>query len=94
MQNLFGAKYDSQIVALKVIDKMFFNKLAERDNLIMINEHLHADKIRFLDLEISICIQKRAKITKGGYNFILNEMWDWQPHFSLDNRLLPKITRK
>ena len=37
---------------------------------------------------------KRAKITKGGYNFILNEMWDWQPHFSLDNRLLPKITRK
>ena len=94
MQDPFGAKYDSQVVALKAIDKMFFKKLAERDNFIKNNQNLYADKIRSLDLDISICIQKRAKITKGGYNYILNEMWDWHPHFSLDNKLLPKTVRK
>ena len=33
-----------------------------------------------------------AKVTKGGYNDIPMNMWEWEPYFSIDKKLLPKTT--
>ena len=86
-------KYDSQLETLLAIDKLFFKSLKKRDSLIKDDEKGYSENIKTLDLQISMCIKKRGKVTKGGFNYILVEMWDWRPHFPMDSRLLPKIIR-
>tara|TARA_B100000927_G_C16087441_1_gene317753 strand:+ start:207 stop:488 length:282 start_codon:yes stop_codon:yes gene_type:complete len=83
-------KYPSQIDEMNAIDKIFSKTLKQRDNIIKRNSKADRDIIRTLDLKISICIKKRAKVTKGGYNDIPTNMWEWKPYFSIDKRLLPK----
>lgn len=78
---------------LETLDKLFFKVINERDSLIKKSSNSYRDEIIKHDLKISIYIKKRAKITEGGYNFILEEMWNWKPFFPIDRRLLPKITR-
>ncbi len=85
-------KYKSQLEMLFVIDKMFFRALKKRELLIKDESEKHNKKIIDLDLLISMCIKNRARLTKGGYNFILTEMWEWRPHHKINNNLLPKIT--
>ena len=85
-------KYPSQVDELNAIDKIFSKTLKLRDSLIKRDLKTDRDKIRTLDLKISICIKKRAKVTKGGYNNIPMNMWEWKPYFSIDKKLLPKTT--
>ena len=85
-------KYPSQVDELNAIDKIFSKTLKLRDSLIKRDLKTDHDKIRTLDLKISICIKKRAKVTKGGYNNIPMNMWEWKPYFSIDKKLLPKTT--
>lgn len=92
MLNSKTPKYQSQKIVLKTIDKIFFKMLEKRDLLVLENMSQFRNKIIAYDLKISINIKKRAQVTKGGFNYILEEMWDWRPIFSIDNRLLPKIT--
>lgn len=73
------------------IDNLFFRTLKKRDTLID-NLNSNRNQIIRYDLQISMCIKNRAKITKGGFNYILEDMWDWRPIFPLNNQLLPKIT--
>ena len=37
-----------------------------------------------------MCIKKRARLTKGGYSYLPEEMYDWEPIYEIDKRLLPK----
>ena len=83
-------KYPSQLDEMNAIDKIFNKTLEQRNRIIKSNSKLDRDKIRTLDLKISICIKKRAKVTKGGYNDIPMNMWEWEPYFSIDKKLLPK----
>ena len=87
-----GPKYPSQVDELNAIDKIFSKTLKLRDSLIKRDSKPDRDTIRALDLKISICIKKRAKVTKGGYNDIPMNMWEWKPYFSIDKKLLPKTT--
>ena len=77
---------------MNAIDKIFSKTLKQRNNIIKRNSKADRDIIRTLDLKMSICIKKRAKVTKGGYNDIPIKMWEWEPYFSIDKRLLPKTT--
>jgi len=84
-------EYKNQKNMIVAIDNFFFRTLNKR-NFLINNLNSNRDKIISYDLHISMCIKNRAKITKGGYNYILEEMWDWRPIFPLNNQLLPKIT--
>tara|TARA_Y100000385_G_C12674979_1_gene459575 strand:+ start:140 stop:448 length:309 start_codon:yes stop_codon:yes gene_type:complete len=84
-------KHESQRNMIVAIDNFFFRTLNKR-NFLISNLSSNRDQIIRYDLYISMCIKNRAKITKGGYNYILEEMWDWRPIFPLNNQLLPKIT--
>ena len=53
----------------------------------------NTDEIKRVDIALAYYIKKRAKGTKGGFNFIPKEMWEWQPIFEIDSSLLPKIKR-
>ena len=83
-------KYPSQLDEMNAIDKIFNKTLKQRNKIIKTNSKADRDKIRTLDLKISICIKKRAKVTMGGYNEIPMKMWEWRPYFSIDKKLLPK----
>ena len=48
------------------------------------------DKIIILDLRIAMCIKKRARVTLGGYSYLSEEMFGWEPFYDIDRRLLPK----
>ncbi len=48
------------------------------------------DKIIILDLRIAMCIKKRARVTLGGYSHLPEEMYEWEPFYDIDKRLLPK----
>ena len=48
------------------------------------------DKIIILDLRIAMCIKKRARVTLGGYSYLPEEMYEWEPFYDIDRRLLPK----
>jgi hypothetical protein len=85
-------KYESQRNMIITIDNLFFRTLKKRDTLID-NLNSNRNQIIRYDLQISMCIKNRAKITKGGFNYILEDMWGWRPIFPVDNQFLPKITR-
>ena len=92
--NQFGPKYKTQIESLNAIDKIFFKRLRLRNFLYEEGKERNKNEIKSIDLQISECIKKRARMTKGGFNFIPEEMWSWRPLFSMDDRLLPKILKR
>jgi hypothetical protein len=92
MLNSKTPKYHPQKVLLEAIDRKFFKMLKKRDMLVLANSSKFRNEITGCDLKISIYIKKRAQVTRGGFNYILEEMWNWRPFFPIDGRLLPKIT--
>ena len=88
-----GPKFDNQFDELKVIDKLFYEKLKKRNKVIKEENDDDFHNIRDIDIKIAIYIKKRAKLSKGGYNYIPKEMWEWEPYFDVDKTLLPKIKR-
>ena len=91
--NQSGPKYKTQLESLNAIDKIFFKRLRLRNFLVEEGKKQNKNEIKSIDLQISECIKKRAKVTKGGFNFIPEEMWSWRPLFSMDDKLLPKILK-
>ena len=86
-----GPKYKSQ---KKVFDqvKLVFEKAIKNRKSLLNSQVMHEnkDKIIILDLRISICIKKRARLTLGGCSYLPEEMYDWEPIYEIDRRLLPK----
>ena len=58
-------KYKSQLEVLLAVDKMFFKALKKRELLIKDGAKKHSKKIINLDLHISMCIKKRAKLVRN-----------------------------
>ncbi len=86
-----GPKYKSQ---LKIFERMIivFDKAIKERELLLNNQisHENKEKIIVVDLRISMCIKKRARLTLGGYSYLPEKMYDWEPHYEIDRRLLPK----
>ena len=93
MKNPNKAKFDSQQRTLEAIDKIFLKNLEERDQLFTTMQNSNREKIISIDLLLSELIKKRARLTKGGYNFILKHMWAWIPCFPMKKNLLPKTIK-
>ena len=93
MKNQNKAKFDSQQRAIEAIDKIFLKNLKERDQLFTTMQNSNREKIISIDLLLSELIKKRARLTKGGYNFILKHMWEWTPCFPMKKNLLPKTIK-
>ena len=93
MKNQNKAKFDSQQRAIEAIDKIFLKNLKERDQLFTTMLKSNHEKIISIDLLLSELIKKRARLTKGGYNFILKHMWEWTPCFPMKKNLLPKTIK-
>ena len=88
-----GPKFDYQFDALKLIDKLFYSELKKRNKIIKEKDEDNSHKIKKIDIKIAYYIKRRAKLSKGGYNYIPKEMWEWEPYFDIDKKLLPKIKR-
>ena len=86
-----GPKYKSQAKIFDQIETIFEKALIERDKLIkkQVNKSMK-DKIIILDLRIAMCIKKRVRVTLGGYSYLPEEMYEWEPFYDIDRRLLPK----
>ena len=86
-----GPKYKSQFDIFNRVKAVFEKALIERDKLIkqQVNDPMK-DKIIILDLRIAMCIKKRARVTLGGYSYLPEEMYEWEPFYDIDKRLLPK----
>ena len=86
-----GPKYKSQNIIFDQVKTVFEKTLIERDELIkeQVNNSMR-NKIIVLDLRIAICIKKRARLTLGGYSYLPEKMYEWQPFYDMDRRLLPK----
>ena len=84
-------KYKSQVDVFNRVKAVFEKALIERDKLIkqQVNDSMK-DKIIILDLRIAMCIKKRATVTLGGYSYLPEEMYEWEPFYDIDKRLLPK----
>ena len=86
-----GPKYKSQ---LKIFERMIvvFDKAIKERELLLNNQisHENKEKIIVVDLRISMCIKKRARLTLGGYSYLPEKMYDWEPYYEIDRRLLPK----
>tara|TARA_Y200000002_G_scaffold230619_1_gene190394 strand:+ start:433 stop:732 length:300 start_codon:yes stop_codon:yes gene_type:complete len=86
-----GPKYKSQ---LKIFERMMvvFEKAIKERELLLINQsnHENKEKIIVVDLRISMCIKKRARLTLGGYSYLPEKMYDWEPYYEIDRKLLPK----
>lgn len=91
---LFKPKNKSQQEDIEAVDRIFFKSLKKRNHLINSSFELRKEKISALDLKIAMCIKQRAKMTKGGYNYILEDMWDWKPYYKISSSLLPKTLTK
>ena len=86
-----GPKYKSQTKIFDQIETIFENALIERDRLIKEqSNNSMRDRIIILDLRIAMCIKKRARVTLGGYSYLPEEMYGWEPFYDIDRRLLPK----
>ena len=86
-----GPKYKSQ---LKIFERMIvvFDKAIKERELLLSNQinHENKEKIIVVDLRISMCIKKRARLTLGGYSYLPEKMYDWEPYYEIDKKLLPK----
>ena len=86
-----GPKYKSQTKIFDQIETIFEKALIERDRLIKEqSNNSMMDRIIILDLRIAMCIKKRARVTLGGYSYLSEEMYGWEPFYDIDRRLLPK----
>ena len=86
-----GPKYRSQKKVFDKVKVVFEKAIINRELLLDTQvKHEHKDKIIILDLRISICIKKRARLTLGGYSYLPEEMYDWEPIYEIDRSLLPK----
>ena len=86
-----GPNYKSQAKVFNQIEAVFEKALIERDDLIKEQvKNSMRDKIIVLDLRIAMCIKKRARITLGGYSYLPEKMYEWEPFYEIDRRLLPK----
>ena len=88
-----GPKFDHQLDTLKLIDKLFHVELNKRNKIIQKEDEYNSHEIKKIDIKIAYYIKRRAKLSKGGYNYIPKEMWEWEPYFDIDKKLLPKIKR-
>ena len=88
-----GPKFNYQSDALKLIDKLFYLELKRRSKIIKEKNKQNYHKIKKIDIKIAYYIKRRAKLSKGGYNYIPKEMWEWEPYFDINKKLLPKIKR-
>ncbi len=93
MKNPNKAKFNPQQKTLEAIDKIFLKNLKERDQLVTTIPKSIREEIISIDLLLSELIKKRARLTKGGYNFILKHMWEWTPCFPMKKNLLPKTIK-
>jgi len=88
---LGGPKYKSQ---LKIFDRMkvVYDRAIKEREFLLSNQsnNENKEKIIIVDLRISMCIMKRAKLTLGGYSYLPEEMYDWEPYYEIDKKLLPK----
>ena len=86
-----GPKYKSQTKIFDQIETIFEKALIERDRLIKEqSNNSMMDRIIILDLRIAICIKKRARVTLGGYSYLPEQMYGWEPFYDIDRTLLPK----
>ena len=86
-----GPKYKSQTKIFDQIETIFEKALIERDRLIKEqSNNSMMDRIIILDLRIAMCIKKRARVTLGGYSYLPEEMYGWEPFYEIDRKLLPK----
>ena len=85
-------KFDNQLPILEQIDHLFYSKIKYRKMLLK-DKHKNTEEIKRIDIALAYYIKKRAKVTKGGFNFIPKEMWEWKPIFKIDSSLLPKIIK-
>ena len=85
-------KFNNQLPILEQIDHLFYSKIKYR-KILMKDKNKNTEEIKRIDIALAYYIKKRAKVTKGGFNFIPKEMWEWQPIFEIDSSLLPKIKR-
>ena len=86
-----GPKYRYQKKVFDKVKVVFEKAIINRELLLDTQvKHEHKDKIIILDLRISICIKKRARLTLGGYSYLPEEMYDWEPIYEIDRSLLPK----
>lgn len=84
-------KYKSQSLVFDRLKEVFDNAIKERDELLFNQKNNeNKDKIVKIDLKIAMCVKKRARLTKGGYSYLPGEMYDWEPFYEIDKRLLPK----
>ena len=84
-------KYKSQTKIFDQIETIFEKALIERDRLIKEqSNNSMMDRIIILDLRIAMCIKKRARVTLGGYSYLPEEMYEWEPFYDIDRSLLPK----
>ena len=86
-------KFEYQLHTLNLIDKLFYSELKRRNKIIKEKSENNYHKIKKIDIKIAYYIKRRAKLSKGGYNYIPKEMWEWEPYFDIDKKLLPKIKR-
>jgi len=86
-------KYRSQSEVFERLMIVFSKAIIEREALIkgQIKDE-NKKEIIIIDLRISMCIKNRARLTLGGYSYLPEEMYDWEPYYEIDRRLLPKIT--
>ena len=86
-----GPKYKSQTKIFDQIETIFEKALIERDRLIKEqSNNSMRDRIIILDLRIAMCIKKRARVTLGGYSYLPEKMYEGEPFYEIDRRLLPK----
>ena len=84
-------KYKSQSLVFDRLKVVFGDAIKERDELFSSQKNNeNKDKIVKVDLRIAMCIKARARLTKGGYSYLPEEMYDWEPVYEIDKRLLPK----
>lgn len=86
-------KYRSQSEVFERLMIVFSKAIIEREALIkgQIKDE-NKKEIISIDLRISMCIKNRARLTLGGYSYLPEKMYDWEPYYEIDRRLLPKIT--
>ena len=84
-------KYKSQSLVFDRLRVVFDDAIKERDELLSNQKNNeNKDKIVKIDLRIAMCIKKLARLTKGGYSYLPEAMYDWEPVYKIDKRLLPR----
>ena len=78
---------------LETIDRLFLAKIRKRALLLNKPALFNKKDMIGLDLQIAELIKNRARLTQGGYNYILESMWEWVPFYPIDKSLMPKTVK-